>query len=84
MAALFVNNIDQVVGATLTNEEFAAISPFMADPKGQQAILELFGGLIRQLLVDRRRATIERLTKVMETASDAKLGEIDQAIAAKG
>jgi hypothetical protein len=84
MAALFVNNVDQIVGATLTNDEFAAIGPFLADPKGQQAILELFGGLIRQLSVDRRRAIIDRLAKTLETASDARLAELDQVIASRG
>lgn len=84
MATLFVNNVDQVVGATLTNDEFAAIGPFLSDPKGQQAILELFAGLIQQLSVDRRRAIIDRLTKTLEMATDAKLAEFDQVIATKG
>jgi hypothetical protein len=84
MATLFVNDIDRVVGAQLTDEEFAAISQFLSDPKGQQAILELFAGLIRQLSVDRRRATIDRLTKTLEAATDAKLAEFDQVIATKG
>ena len=84
MAALFVNTTDKIVGASLTDNEFAAISPFLADAKGQQAILELFAGLIRQLSVDRRKTTIDRLTKTLEAATDAKLAELDQVIASRG
>jgi len=82
MATLFVNATDRIVGATLTIDEFAAISPFLADPSGQQAILDLFAGLIRQLSVDRRRATIERLEKALKASTDARLAELDQVISA--
>jgi hypothetical protein len=84
MATIFINQTDKIVGANLSDDEFAAISPFLADPKGQQTILDLFAGLVRQLSVDRRRATIDRLTKALETATDTKLAEFDQVIATKG
>lgn len=84
MATLFIDDVQRIVGANLTDAEFAAISPLLAGVKGQAAILELFAGLIRQLMVDRRKDTIERLKNTLEAATDGKLAEYDQAIAAKG
>ena len=84
MADLFVNDTDRIVGASLTSEEFAAISPFLADPFGQKSILELFSGLIRQLSVDRRRIMIESLSKTLQSSSDAELAEFAKVIVSKG
>jgi hypothetical protein len=80
MASLFINPTDKIVGASLTDDEFDAINPFLAEPKGQQEIIDLFAGLIRQLSVDRRRTIIDQLMKTLETASEVKLAEFAKVI----
>jgi hypothetical protein len=84
MAVLFVNSVDRVVGATLTADEFSTINQFLSSQEGQAAILELFARLISQLSVDRRRKTIDRLQKRINSASDAQLDEFERTITLRG